>query len=96
MALNSAQGPQLGLPHRSRPGFGYAGARTVWLLASVRYDELNLTGEAPHTTVHAGAKLWVAVVAAVRARARAGPAWQAGRGSAPFVAPQQRRRTTHG
>ncbi|MCW7944826.1 hypothetical protein AAW14_23135 [Streptomyces hygroscopicus] len=59
-------------------------------------DELNLAGEALHTTVHGGVKLWVVVVTAVRARARAGSAWQACRGSALFVATQQRRRTTHG
>ncbi|MFE9172905.1 hypothetical protein ACFYNZ_26135 [Streptomyces kebangsaanensis] len=99
MALYSAQGPQLGLPHRSRPKFGYVGALMVWLFAHVQHDGhdgLNLAGEALHTTVHGGVKLWVVVVTAVRARARAGSAWQACRGSAPFVATQQRRRTTHG
>ncbi|MGV9245232.1 hypothetical protein [Streptomyces sp. NPDC003710] len=80
----------------SPPEFGYVGALMVWLFACVQYDELNLAGEALHTTVHGGVKLWVVVVTAVRARARAGSVWQACRGSAPFVATQQRRRTTHG
>ncbi|MFF0286973.1 cytosine permease [Streptomyces sp. NPDC005262] len=41
MALYSAQGPQLGLPHRSRPEFGYVGALMVWLFACVQHDELR-------------------------------------------------------
>lgn len=41
---------------------------------------LSLDGEALHTTVHGGVKVWVVVVTAVRARARAGSAWQACRG----------------
>ncbi|MFJ9967543.1 glycogen debranching N-terminal domain-containing protein [Streptomyces avermitilis] len=49
-----------------------------------------------HTTVNASVKPWMVVVTAVRARARAGSAWQACRGAAPFVATQQRRGTTHG
>ncbi|MET8164835.1 hypothetical protein ABZT34_11320 [Streptomyces sp. NPDC005329] len=55
-----------------------------------------LAGEAPRTTVHGGVEPRVVVVTAVRARARAGSAWQACREPAPFVATQQRRRTTHG
>ncbi|MGV9563560.1 hypothetical protein [Streptomyces sp. NPDC003480] len=73
----------------------------VGVFAHVQYAGLNvfnpiLAGEALHTTAHGGVKLWVVVVTAVRARARAGSAWQACRGAAPFVATQQRRRTTHG
>ncbi|MFI6492511.1 purine-cytosine permease family protein [Streptomyces sp. NPDC050564] len=69
MAFHSAQGPQLGLPQmiQSRPQFGYVGALLVWLFAYVQYAGFNvfntiLAGEALHTTVHGGVKLWVVVV----------------------------------
>ena len=72
MAFHSAQGPQLGLPQmiQSRPQFGYVGALLVWLFAYVQYAGFNvfntiLAGEAMHTTVHGGVKLWVVVVTAV-------------------------------
>ncbi|MET7485423.1 cytosine permease [Streptomyces sp. NPDC005538] len=72
MAFHSAQGPQLGLPQmiQSRPQFGYVGALLVWLFAYVQYAGFNvfntiLAGEALHTTVHGGTKMWVAVVTAV-------------------------------
>ncbi|MGW1893489.1 purine-cytosine permease family protein [Streptomyces sp. NPDC002004] len=72
MAFHSAQGPQLGLPQmiQSRPQFGYVGALLVWLFAYVQYAGFNvfntiLAGEALHTTVHGGVKLWVVVVTAV-------------------------------
>ncbi|WP_234376932.1 cytosine permease [Streptomyces sp. TP-A0356] len=69
MAFHSAQGPQLGLPQmiQSRPQFGYVGALLVWLFAYVQYAGFNvfntiLAGDALHTTVHGGVKLWVVVV----------------------------------
>lgn len=69
MAFHSAQGPQLGLPQmiQSRPQFGYVGALLVWLFAYVQYAGFNifntiLAGEALHTTLHGGVKLWVVVV----------------------------------
>ncbi|MFE2431635.1 purine-cytosine permease family protein [Streptomyces sp. NPDC059373] len=69
MAFHSAQGPQLGLPQmiQSRPQFGYVGALLVWLFAYVQYAGFNvfntiLAGEALHTTLHGGVKVWVAVV----------------------------------
>lgn len=72
MAFHSAQGPQLGLPQmiQSRPQFGYVGALLVWLFAYVQYAGFNvfntiLAGEALHTTVHGGTKMWVAVVTVV-------------------------------
>src|SRR3954449_6622683 len=72
MAFHSAQGPQLGLPQmiQSRPQFGYVGALLVWLFAYVQYAGFNvfntiLAGEAMHTTVHGGTKMWVAVVTVV-------------------------------
>ncbi|MFR0354516.1 purine-cytosine permease family protein [Streptomyces sediminimaris] len=72
MAFHSAQGPQLGLPQmiQSRPQFGYVGALLVWLFAYVQYAGFNvfntiLAGEAMHTTVHGGVKLWVVVVTLV-------------------------------
>lgn len=72
MAFHSAQGPQLGLPQmiQSRPQFGYVGALLVWLFAYIQYAGFNvfntiLAGEAMHTTVHGGVKLWVVVVTLV-------------------------------
>lgn len=72
MAFHSAQGPQLGLPQmiQSRPQFGYVGALLVWLFAYVQYAGFNvfntiLAGEALHTTVHGGTKMWVAVVTVI-------------------------------
>ncbi|MEU1600255.1 cytosine permease [Streptomyces sp. NPDC005708] len=72
MAFHSAQGPQLGLPQmiQSRPQFGYVGALLVWLFAYVQYAGFNvfntiLAGQALHTTVHGGVKLWVVVVTVV-------------------------------
>ncbi|MEU6066968.1 MULTISPECIES: purine-cytosine permease family protein [Streptomyces] len=72
MAFHSAQGPQLGLPQmiQSRPQFGYVGALLVWLFAYVQYAGFNvfntiLAGEALHTTLHGGVKLWVVVVTAI-------------------------------
>src|SRR3954466_12793116 len=72
MAFHSAQGPQLGLPQmiQSRPQFGYVGALLVWLFAYVQYAGFNvfntiLAGEALHSTLHGGVKLWVAVVTLV-------------------------------
>ena len=72
MAFHSAQGPQLGLPQmiQSRPQVGYVGALLVWLFAYVQYAGFNvfntiLAGEALHTTVHGGTKMWVAVVTVV-------------------------------
>ncbi|MGV9249202.1 purine-cytosine permease family protein [Streptomyces sp. NPDC003710] len=72
MAFHSAQGPQLGLPQmiQSRPQFGYVGALLVWLFAYVQYAGFNvfntiLAGDALHTTLHGGVKLWVVVVTVV-------------------------------
>ncbi|MFF4394384.1 purine-cytosine permease family protein [Streptomyces sp. NPDC001480] len=72
MAFHSAQGPQLGLPQmiQSRPQFGYVGALLVWIFAYVQYAGFNvfntiLAGEALHSTLHGGVKLWVVVVTAV-------------------------------
>src|SRR3954470_8871288 len=72
MAFHSAQGPQLGLPQmiQSRPQFGYVGALLVRLFPDVQYAGFNvfntiLAGEALHTTVHGGTKMWVAVVTVV-------------------------------
>src|SRR5689334_18121822 len=72
MAFHSAQGPQLGLPQmiQSRPQFGYVGALLVWIFAYVQYAGFNvfntiLAGEALHSTLHGGVKLWVAVVTVV-------------------------------
>ncbi|MGW7257513.1 purine-cytosine permease family protein [Streptomyces sp. NPDC054834] len=72
MAFHSAQGPQLGLPQmiQSRPQFGYVGALLVWIFAYVQYAGFNvfntiLAGEALHSTLHGGVKLWVIVVTAV-------------------------------
>ncbi len=55
---------------QSRPQFGYVGALLVWLFAYVQYAGFNvfntiLAGEALHTTLHGGVKLWVLVVTAV-------------------------------
>lgn len=72
MAFHSAQGPQLGLPQmiQSRPQFGYVGALLVWVFAYVQYAGFNvfntiLAGEALHSTLHGGVKLWVVVVTVV-------------------------------
>ncbi|MEU5598031.1 cytosine permease [Streptomyces sp. NPDC020298] len=72
MAFHSAQGPQLGLPQmiQSRPQFGYVGALLVWIFAYVQYAGFNvfntiLAGEALHSTLHGGVKLWVIVVTAI-------------------------------
>jgi NCS1 nucleoside transporter family len=74
MAAHSSQGPQLGLPQmiQSRPQFGYVGAILVWLFAYLQYAGFNvfnsiLAGEAMHTTVHGGTKLWIVVVTVVAA-----------------------------
>ncbi|MEU1711029.1 hypothetical protein ABZ478_38085 [Streptomyces sp. NPDC005706] len=40
----------------------------------MQYDELNLAGEALHASERGGVKVWVVVLTAVRARARAGSA----------------------
>ncbi|MFF0766485.1 hypothetical protein ACWDR2_39885 [Streptomyces sp. NPDC003631] len=81
MALHSAQGPQLRLPYGSRPEFG---ALMVWLFAYVQHDGLSLEGEALHTTVHGGVKVWVGVLAVRRnTAAKEDDAWMSRNSSVP-------------